>query len=109
MKDYIKGLDIEERLSLRYSEISGKSGLLQMMVPLELYEQYDNGIGIRVKCYDSLDELKGVEDGTVDYNRSDIQNRNGPAHPTPPDPEPPAPEAPPPPPPPPGPPGPPHA
>lgn len=105
MKDYIRGLGIEENLSLRYSEISGKPGLLQMMVPLELYDQYDNGIGIRVQCYNSIDELKAVESGTVDYNRSHIQNRNGPAHPTPPDPEPPTPEAPPSPP---GSPGPPH-
>lgn len=108
MKDYISSLDIDGSLSLRYSEIDGKPGVLQMLVPLELFEQYDNGIGIRVQCFDSIDELRGVESGTVDYNRSDIQNRNGPAHPTPPDPAPPAPQAPPAPPGPPGPPGPPH-
>jgi len=90
MKDYIASLGIESRLSLRYSEIFGKPGLLQMMVPLELYEQYDNGIGIEVQCFDTLDQLRQVENGRVDYTRGDIQNR-GPAQPAPPNPAPPNP------------------
>lgn len=111
MKNYIKSQGMNPDRTLRYSKISGKEHLDQMMIPYGMFNHWAEGdkIDIEVECFDSVDKLREVEDRTASYDRNDIKNKNGPAHPTAPEPEAPEPKAPPPPPGPPSPPGPPGA
>lgn len=107
MADYVKSQGMNPDRTLRYSKISGKEHLEQLMIPYGMFNQWadDDSIDIEAECFDSVDKLKDAEGRTANYDRNDIKGKNGPAHPTPPNPEEPNPQAPPPPPGPPGPPG----